>query len=99
MYYAIIGEDVKDSLEKRQTARPAHLQRLNELKDKGRLLVAGPFPAVDSMDPGPTGFSGSLIVAEFSDLSAAQQWADQDPYIDAGVYKQVTVKPFKRILP
>lgn len=99
MYYAIIGEDVEDSLKKRQSARPAHLQRLNDLKDQGRLLLAGPFPAIDSEDPGPAGFSGSLIIAEFSDLEAAQQWADQDPYVNAGVYKHVTVKPYKKVLP
>lgn len=99
MYYAIIGEDVEDSLKKRQSARPAHLQRLNDLKNQGRLLLAGPFPAIDSEDPGPAGFSGSLIIAEFSDLEAAQQWADQDPYVDAGVYKHVAVKPYKKVLP
>lgn len=97
--YVIIGEDVPNSLEKRLAARPAHLARLNALKDAGRLLLAGPFPAIDSPDPGPAGFSGSLIVAEFDDLAAAQSWAEADPYVAAGVYARVTVKPFKRVLP
>ena len=97
--YAIIGEDVPNSLEKRLAARPAHLERLNALNDAGRLLLAGPFPAIDSPDPGPTGFSGSLIVAEFEDLATAQAWAEADPYVAAGVYARVTVKPFKRVLP
>ncbi len=99
LFYAIIGEDVPASLEKRLAARPAHLERLNQLKDAGRLLLAGPFPAIDSVDPGPAGFSGSLIVAAFDSLEAAQTWADADPYIAAGVYAQVSVKPFKRVLP
>lgn len=99
MYYAIIGEDVADSTAKRQQARPAHLERLEQLKREGRLLLAGPFPAVDSSDPGPAGFSGSLIVAEFDSLSAAEAWADADPYVAAGVYASVSVKPFKRVLP
>ncbi|MCP5277293.1 MAG: YciI family protein [Thiobacillus sp.] len=99
MFYAIVGEDVPDSLEMRLSARPAHLERLNRLKDEGRLLLAGPFPAIDSPDPGPAGFSGSLIVAAFESLEAAQAWADADPYMAAGVYARVSVKPFKRVLP
>lgn len=99
MYYAIISEDIQNSLPLRQQARPAHLERLNALKDEGRLLVAGPHPAIDTNDPGEAGFTGSLVVAEFDSLEAAQAWADADPYIDAGVYKQVTVKPFKVVLP
>ncbi len=99
MLYAIIADDVADSLEKRLSARPAHLKRLQELQDAGRLLLAGPHPAVDSDNPGSAGFTGSLIVAEFDNLQAAQQWADADPYIDAGVYAKVTVKPFKKVFP
>jgi uncharacterized protein YciI len=99
LFYAITGEDVPDSLDKRLAARPAHLARLNELKDAGRLLLAGPFPAIDSPDPGPAGFSGSLIVAAFDSLQAAQSWADADPYVAAGVYARVSVKPFKKVLP
>jgi len=99
LFYAITGEDVPDSLDKRLAARPAHLARLNELKDAGRLLLAGPFPAIDSPDPGPAGFSGSLIVAAFDSLQAAQTWADADPYVAAGVYARVSVKPFKKVLP
>lgn len=99
LFYAIIGEDVPDSLDKRLAARPDHLARLNQLKDAGRLLLAGPFPAIDSPDPGPSGFSGSLIVAAFPSLEAARAWADADPYVAAGVYAQVTVKPFKKVLP
>lgn len=99
MLYAIISEDVNDSLGKRLSARPAHLDRLKELQDAGRLLLAGPHPAIDSENPGEAGFTGSLIVAEFDTLLAAQQWADADPYIDAGVYAKVTVKPFKKVLP
>jgi uncharacterized protein YciI len=99
LFYAIVGEDVPGSLEKRLSARPAHLERLNRLKDEGRLLLAGPFPAIDSPDPGPAGFSGSLIVAAFDSLEAAQAWADADPYVGAGVYANVVVKPFKRVLP
>ena len=97
--YAIVGEDVAGSLEKRQAARPAHLARLEALKNEGRLVLAGPFPAIDSLDPGPAGFSGSLIVAEFDSLAAAQAWAEADPYVAAGVYARVTVKPFKKVLP
>jgi len=99
MLYAIIGEDVHNSLEKRLGARPAHLQRLQTLKDEGRLILAGPHPAIDSSDPGPAGFSGTLVVAEFPSLDAAQHWADADPYITAGVFARVTVKPFRKVLP
>lgn len=99
LFYAITGEDVANSLEKRMAARPAHLERLNQLRDAGRLLLAGPFPTIDSADPGPAGFSGSLIVAAFDNLEAAQVWADADPYVAAGVYARVTVKPFKKVLP
>jgi len=99
MWYAIISEDIKNSLAKRLEARPAHLQRLQDLKDDGRLFAAGPHPAIDSMEPGEAGFTGSLVIAEFSSLTDAQQWADADPYIAAGVYQQVTVKPFKKVLP
>jgi uncharacterized protein YciI len=99
MLYAIIGEDVPNSLERRLSVRPAHLARLEALKNEGRLFVAGPFPSIDSNDPGPAGFTGSLIVAEFASLADAQAWADADPYIDAGVYAKATVKPFKKVLP
>ena len=99
MYYAIISDDVKDSLPLRQQARPAHLERLNELRDQGRLLVAGPHPSIDCENPGAAGFSGSLVIAEFDSLEAAQRWADEDPYVSAGVYRSVSVKPFKKVLP
>ena len=99
MWYAIISQDVEDSLPKRATAREAHLARLHELIDAGRLLIAGPHPAVDSDEPGPAGFTGSLVVAEFDTLEDARAWADDDPYVAAGVYATVTVKPFKRVLP
>ena len=99
MLYAINGEDVPDSLEKRKAARPAHLERINALQKEGRLVLAGPYPAIDSPDPGPAGFSGSLIVAEFESLEAAQEWAQADPYVASGAYAKVTVKPFKKILP
>ena len=99
MWYAIISEDIENSLAQRLAARPAHLQRLQELKDDGRLFVAGPHPAIDSLEPGEAGFTGSLVIAEFPSLADAQQWADADPYVTAGVYKQVTVKPFKKVLP
>ena len=99
LFYAIVGEDVPDSLEKRLSSRPVHLERLNKLKDEGRLLLAGPFPAIDSPDPGPAGFSGCLIVAAFDRREAAQAWADADPYVAAGVYAHVSVRPFKRVLP
>jgi uncharacterized protein YciI len=97
--YAIISEDVEDSLEKRMSARPAHISRLQALQDAGRLVLAGPHPAIDSDNPGDAGFTGSLVVAEFNDLEAAQQWADSDPYNNAGVYTKVTVKPFKKVFP
>lgn len=97
MYYAIISEDVTNSLAKRLAVRDKHLARLNDLADQGNLLVAGPHPAVDSENPGDAGFTGSLVVAEFENLNAAQQWADADPYITAGVYEKVTVKPFKKV--
>lgn len=99
MWYAIISEDVEDSLDRRASARPEHLARVNQLVDEGRLLVAGPHPAVDSTEPGPAGFSGSLVIAEFESLEAARAWADDDPYVKAGVYSNVTVKPFKKVLP
>ncbi|MBC9250037.1 hypothetical protein A9179_07070 [Pseudomonas alcaligenes] len=99
MLYAIIASDAEGSLDKRLASRPAHLARLEQLKNEGRLVLAGPHPAVDSNDPGTAGFTGSLIVAEFDSLSAAQSWADADPYRAAGVYASVTVKPFKRVLP
>lgn len=99
MLYTIISEDVADSLEKRLSARPAHLKRLQELQDAGRLVLAGPHPSIDSDNPGAAGFTGSLVVAEFDSLTSAQQWADVDPYIDAGVYAKVTVKPFKKVFP
>ncbi|RLT93137.1 MAG: YciI family protein [Ketobacter sp.] len=99
MFYAIVSEDVENSLEKRMGARPDHLARLEELKQQGRLLVAGPFPAIDNEAPGDAGFTGSLVIAEFESLQAAQAWADADPYISAGVYKEVMVKPYKKVLP
>ena len=99
MFYALISEDSPNSLEKRLAARPDHLARLQALKAEGRLLLAGPHPAIDSEDPGSAGFSGSLVVAEFESLTAAKGWADADPYITAGVYQKVTVKPFKKVLP
>lgn len=99
MFYAIISEDKPNTLEQRLAARPEHLARLEDLRDQGRLLVAGPHPAIDSEDPGPAGFTGSLVIAEFTSLEQAQDWADQDPYIDAGVYQQVIVKPYKKVLP
>jgi uncharacterized protein YciI len=99
MLYAIVATDVANSLEKRLEARPAHLERLNAMKAEGRIVLAGPNPAVDSNDPGTAGFTGSLIVAEFESLAAAQTWADADPYVKAGVYDHVVVKPFKQVLP
>lgn len=99
MYYAIIAEDVENSLEQRLQVRLAHLARLQELKDEGRLILAGPHPAIDSMDPGPAGFTGSLVVAEFPSQRAAEAWATADPYVAAGVYARVCVKPFKKVLP
>lgn len=97
--YVINGEDVPNSSEKRLAARPDHLKRLQVLQDEGRLVLAGPYPAIDSVDPGPAGFSGSLIVAEFESLEAAQKWANADPYVSAGVYKHVSVMPFKQVFP
>lgn len=99
MLYAIISEDVADSLPLRKTARPDHIARLERLRDQGRLILAGPLPAVDSEDPGDAGFSGSLVVAEFESLEDARDWADADPYVAAGVYSDVMVKPFKAVLP
>ena len=99
MLYAIIGRDVSDSLDRRKTARPAHLERLQSLQNEGRLILAGPFPAIDSLDPGPAGFTGSLIVAEFESLEEARTWADADPYVSAGVYTAVDVLPFKKVFP
>lgn len=99
MLYAIIGDDAPDSLEKRLAVRPAHLARLDALQQDGRLVLAGPFPAIDSPTPGPAGFSGSLIVAEFESLEAARTWAEADPYLSTGVFSRVTVKPFKKVLP
>ena len=99
MFYVVIGEDRPNSLPARLAARPAHLARLQSLQDEGRMLIAGPCPAIDSPDPGPAGFSGSVIVAEFTSLDAAQTWADADPYVAAGVYAKVTVKPFKKVFP
>ncbi|HZV98461.1 MAG TPA: YciI family protein [Methylophilaceae bacterium] len=99
MWYAVVTQDHPDSLEKRLAVRPAHLERLQGLQNEGRLLLAGPFPAIDSVDPGPAGYSGSLIVAEFESLQAAQAWAEADPFVNAGVYASVTVKPFRKTLP
>jgi len=99
MWYLIEGYDVADALPKRGPARPAHLQRLQDLRDQGRLLLAGPCPAIDAEDPGPAGFSGSVIVAEFESLDAARAWAEADPYVEAGVYARVEVRPFRKVLP
>jgi uncharacterized protein YciI len=99
MYYAISGVDREDSLEARGKARPEHLERLKQLQEQGRLLVAGPHPATDSEDPGPAGFTGSLIIAEFPNLEAAIEWADADPYVTTGVFTSVSVKPYKKVLP
>ncbi|MBT5984916.1 MAG: YciI family protein [Thiotrichales bacterium] len=99
MLYAIISQDVENSLNKRMGARPDHVARLNQLKDEGRLILAGPHPAIDVSDPGEAGFSGSLIVADFDDLQQAREWADSDPYVSAGVYSSVVVKPFIKVLP
>lgn len=99
MFYAIISEDVPNSLPLRKQARPAHIERLQTLKQEGRLLIAGPHPAADCEDPGEAGFTGSLVVAEFASLTEAQAWADADPYVAAGVYEKVQVKPFKKVLP
>jgi len=99
MLYAIISEDVPNSRRLRQSARATHLERLEQLQQQGRLILAGPHPAIDSDDPGEAGFSGSLVIAEFESLASAQAWADSDPYVAAGVYQRVTVKPFKKVLP
>ena len=99
MWYVIYAQDNAESLPKRLSARPAHLERLHALRDAGRLLLAGPMPAIDAEDPGPAGFVGSLIVAEFADLAAARAWADADPYIAAGVYREVSVHPLRKVLP
>lgn len=99
MLYSIVATDVKNSLPLRVSARPKHIERLNTLKNEGRLILAGPNPSIDSNDPGEAGFTGSIIIAEFESLNAAQEWASQDPYIDAGVYDHVDVKPYKMVLP
>ena len=99
MLYAIIAQDNENTLEKRLAARPAHVERLQALLAEGRLVLAGPHPAIDSEDPGPAGFSGSLIVAEFTSQQDAQDWANADPYVEAGIYSQITIKPFKKVLP
>jgi uncharacterized protein YciI len=97
--YAILGDDAPGSLDKRLAARPAHLERLKALQDAGRLLLAGPCPAIDAPDPGPAGFAGSLIVAEFDSLAEAQTWAAADPYVTEGVFARTTVRPFRKVLP
>jgi uncharacterized protein YciI len=99
VYYAILCEDIEQSLSLRQSARPAHLERVQDLANQGRLLAAGPHPALDTEDPGEAGFTGSLIIAQFDSLEAATAWADSDPYVDAGVFKKVVVKPYKLVLP
>lgn len=99
MYYVIKASDFPDTLEKRMAARPAHLERLKDLQDQGRLLLAGPIPAIDSADPGPAGYTGSLVVAAFESRAAAEQWANADPYVAGGVYRGVTVEPFRKVLP
>jgi uncharacterized protein YciI len=99
MLYSIVSDDVQDSLERRKAARPDHLARLEKLRDEGRLVLAGPSPAVDANDPGEAGFTGSVVIAEFDSLQDAQAWADADPFAIAGVYAKVTVKPFKKVLP
>lgn len=99
MFYVVIAEDKPNSLEKRLEARPAHLERIKQLNSEGRLLLAGPHPSIDAEDPGEAGFSGSLIVAEFNSLDDAKQWADADPFVSAGVYEKITVKPFRKVLP
>lgn len=99
MLYAIVGEDVPDSLHKRAAARPAHIARIQELADAGRIVLAGPFPAIDSPDPGPAGMTGSLIVGEFESLEAARAWIEGDPYVTDGVFARVSVRPFKQVLP
>ena len=99
MLYAIISNDTEDSLEKRMSVRPKHIERLNQLKSEGRLVIAGPHPAIDNNDPGEAGFTGSLVIAEFNSLEEAQSWANDDPYIESGAYQSVIVKPFKKVLP
>ena len=99
MLYVINGEDVPNSIKKRMAVRPEHLKRIQALQEEGRLILAGPYPSIDSQDPGSAGFSGSLVVAEFESLEAAQAWADADPYVSSGVYRKVAVKPFKKVLP
>lgn len=99
MLYAIISQDVENSLEKRMSVRPAHIERLNDLQNAGRLILAGPHPAIDNNEPGEAGFTGSLVVAEFDSLAQAQTWADADPYMTSGAYASVIVKPFKKVLP
>jgi len=99
MWYVINGTDTEDSLERRLSVRAAHIARLQQLQDEGRLLLAGPYPAVDSNDPGPAGFTGSLIIAEFESMEEAQAWATADPYVEAGVYANISVKPFRKTLP
>ncbi len=99
MLYAIFSQDVKNSLPLRKNARSAHIERLNELKEQGRLIIAGPHPAIDSNEPGEAGFTGSLVIAEFATLQEAEAWANDDPYLQAGVYDQVSIKPFKKVLP
>lgn len=99
MWYAIEGFDGSDVLAQRLSARPEHLARLTALRDEGRLLLAGPCPAIDAEDPGPAGFSGSIVIAEFASLDAARDWADADPYVAAGVYSRVEIRPFRKVLP
>jgi len=99
MLYAIISTDTKNSLEKRMSVRPKHIERLNQLKSEGRLVVAGPNPAIDNNDPGEAGYTGSLVIAEFNSLKEAKDWANDDPYMESGAYKNVVVKPFKKVLP
>ena len=99
MWYVIVAEDHPNSLEKRLAARPAHIERLQALQTEGRLMLAGPFPALDSVDPGPAGYTGSLIIAEFNNLEIAKIWAESDPYVSSGVYARVTVKPFRKTFP
>ena len=99
MLYAIISNDTEDSLEKRMSVRPKHIERLNQLKSEGRLVIAGPHPAIDNNDPGEAGFTGSLVIAEFDSLEEAESWANDDPYMESGAYEGVIVKPFKKVLP
>lgn len=99
MLYAIMGDDAQNSLERRRSARPAHLARVQQLLDEGRLVLAGPHPAIDAPDPGPAGFTGSLIVAEFASLEDAEAWAAEDPYVTGGIFARVTVRPFRQVLP